>query len=98
MTAEVSALGLTAVIDRRYRWEFVPSIKIHDLPEQCDFFHTARDQFAHLVYDFVDSAAAFGPARPRHDTKRAMHVAALHDRDERGRLLRSERLLANGRL
>ena len=74
------------------------TVKIHDLPEQRNLFHAARNEIAHFIHDFVNGTAAFRPARLRHDAECAVHVATLHDRDKRRRLPRRELLLANHRL
>src|SRR6478752_7887521 len=67
-------------------WKFVPAIKVHDLAEQSDFFHPAGDEFPDFPHDFIDRTAAFLSPGARDDAKRAMHVASLHDRNERRRL------------
>ena len=79
-------------------WKFMPTVKINDLAKQRDFLHSVRDQGEHFGHDLVNAAATLRPARPRHDTKCAAHVATLHDRHERSRLSRRELLFANGRL
>ena len=78
--------------------KFVTAIQIHDLAEKGYFLDSIGDERANFGDDFGNGAAALGTARPRHDAKGAMHVASLHDRDERRRLFRRERLISNGRL
>src|ERR1044072_5545184 len=79
-------------------WKFVTAIQVYDLPEKGDFFHTMRDQVAHLSHDLIDGTASFCAARLRDDAKGAMHVAALHDGDERNGLPRHQLLITNRRL
>ena len=88
-------LQRTLVVDLR---KLVASVEINDLSEKGDFFDAVSDKRANFSDDFVDRAALLRTARLRHNTKGAMHVAALHDRDERRRLFRRERLLMNRRL
>ncbi len=75
--------------------EFVAAVKVHDLPEQRDFFHAALHQSAHLLHDFRNGPRAFHAARGGNDAERAVHVAALHDRDEGRGLPLAQRVLAN---
>src|SRR5260370_14567800 len=76
-------------------WKLVPAIQIHDLTEQREFLHSARQQVAPLAHDFIDRTAALRSARLRDNAEGAMHVASLHDRDKSARLPRGKRLLAN---
>src|SRR5438477_8098909 len=89
---------LSAVIDRRYSGKFVTAIQVHDLTEQGYFLDPSGDESANFRDDFGNDATALGAARPWHNAKSAMHIASLHDRDERRRLFRRERLITNGRL
>ena len=91
---------IPAVIDRRYsyRRKLVAPIQIHDLAEKCHFLHASGNKGANFGDDFRNGAAALGAARAWHNAKGAMHVASLHDRHERRRLLWREGLIANGRL
>src|SRR5205823_13141885 len=73
-------------------------VKINDLSEYRDFLDPLRDESTDFRHDFLDRAAAFGTACPRHDTKGAMHIAALHDGDECRRLFGGNHLITNGRL
>ena len=50
---------------------------------------------ADLANDLGDRSAAFLTARIRDDAERAAHVAALHDRDEGGRLTGFRHMVAN---
>ena len=74
------------------------AIEIHDLAEQRDFLYSLRDERANFGDDFRNGAAALSASRAGHNAKGAMHVASLHDRHERRRLLWREGLIANGRL
>src|ERR1700726_3330055 len=85
----------TFVVDLR---EFVTAIQVDDLSEESAFFHAARDQIACFAHNFPNGTTALGATRLRHDAKSAMHVAALHNRNKRGRLLGREFLFANSRL
>ena len=76
----------------------MPAIEIHDLAEQGYFLDSFGNERANFGDDFGDGAAALGSTRARHNAKGAVHVAALHDRNEGGRLFRRERLISNGRL
>src|SRR5581483_10579770 len=68
--------------------QLMAAIEVYDLTEQGDFLHTIRDQAAHFCHDLVDRTTPFRAACLRNDTKRAMHVASLHDGDERAGLFR----------
>src|SRR5438477_13197143 len=59
--------------------DFVPPEQVHDLTKERDFLDASRDELAHLTHDFFDRPTSFGATRLRHDAKRAMHVATLHD-------------------
>ena len=74
------------------------AIEVHDLAKKSHFLHAMRDEGANFGDDFGNGAAAFRSARARHDTKGAMHVAALHDGNERRGLPWSQRLFTNRRL
>ena len=74
------------------------TVKIHDLPEQSDFFDAARDEIAHLADDFINRTTALRAARLRNDAESAVHVASLHDRDKSRRLPGRQLLVANRRL
>src|SRR4029077_11371817 len=74
------------------------TVEINDLPQQRDFFDSARNQIAHFGHDLVDGPAAFRSTRLRHNAEGAVHIASLHDRDKRRRLARPQLLVANGRL
>ena len=87
--------GVSAPIDSVDRWELVAPIEVHDLSQERDLFHPAIDQFPHFPDHLRDRAAALGPARPRNDAKCAMHVAALHDGNKGGRLLRPQSVFAD---
>jgi hypothetical protein len=76
----------------------VAAIEVYDLAKKSHFLHAMRDEGANFGDDFGNGAAAFRSARARHDTKGAMHVAALHDGNERRGLPWSQRLFANRRL
>jgi hypothetical protein len=76
----------------------VAAIEIHNLSKQRDFFHTVRDQVAHLSRYVGYGSAALRAAGLRDDAKGAMHVASLHDGDECGRLPGRQLLIANRRL
>src|ERR1700686_2520447 len=78
-----------------HRWKFVASEKVHDLAEECHLFHTARHEPTDFAHDFLDGAASLRATRLRYGTKRAMHVASLHDGDERGRLPTRELMVAD---
>src|SRR6478609_6635185 len=80
-----------------HRGEFMPAVEVHDLAKKRDLFYTARDQLSNFANNFVDRTTALPAARPRHNAKCAMHVAALHDRNERGRLPRFQFVVANRR-
>src|SRR5262249_51095885 len=67
------------VVDLR---KFMATIKIYNLPQQGDFFHSARNEMAHFAGDFIDGTAAFRSTRLRHNAECAVHVASLHDRDK----------------
>ena len=54
----------------------------------------SRDERANFGDDLGNGAAALGSARARHDAKGAVHVASLHDRDERRGLLWRQRLIS----
>jgi hypothetical protein len=54
-----------------------------------------RDERTDFVDDLGDGSAAFGAAGLRDDAKSAMHIAALHDGNERGRLFRFQFLFAD---
>ena len=77
--------------------EFVASVEIDDLAEQRHLLDPPVGEGSGFLDDFRDRAAAFGSARRRDDAEGAVHVASLHDRDERGGglLLRGE-MLADG--
>src|SRR5215469_5210271 len=62
--------------------EFVPSVQIHDLTKQSHFLDTAIDQRSNLIDNFLNGAAALMSASERDDAECAMHVAALHNRNE----------------
>ena len=79
-------------VDRR---EFMAAIEIHDLAEQGHFLDPAGDEFTNFAHDLFNRATALRPAGPRHDAKGAMHVAPLHDGNERRGLPRRELLFAN---
>src|SRR5204862_6730377 len=87
LAAEVTSPGANG--------EVVPAIKIDDLPQQGHFLHTARDQILHFVHDLADRSTSLRAPGPRDDTKCAMHVATLHDRNERGRLSRFQLVIAD---
>ncbi len=38
----------------RDRRELVPPVKVHDLSQQRDFFHSVSDELAHFPHDFVN--------------------------------------------
>src|SRR5438874_5102318 len=85
----------TFVVDLR---KFVAAVEVYDLTEYRYFGHAVGNLCADVADSLVNRAAALGAACLRHNAKRAVHVAALHDRDERGCLLRRELLIANRRL
>src|SRR4030095_6683922 len=76
----------------------VAAVQVHDLSKQSNFLHSAPNQTAHFVDDFIDGTASLSAARLRDNTEGAMHVASLHDRNESGRLPGHELLIANRRL
>src|SRR6476620_7859831 len=86
------AFGPAGVNDAGYSGKLVPTIEVHDLAQECHFFYSVIDQSAHFPNDLCNSSAALGAACPRHDAKSAMHVAALHDGNEGGRLPRPQRM------
>src|SRR6266853_1450993 len=51
----------------------------HDLSEQGDLFDAVCHKAFNLFDNLRDGPAAFRAARVRHDAKRAIHLAALHD-------------------
>ncbi len=69
------------------------AVEIDDLAEERDFFHPLRDERPDLGHDLRDGARTFRTARARHDAESAVHVAALHDRDEGGNLFRREQMI-----
>src|SRR5215471_5508312 len=71
--------------------KFVAPVQVDDLTEQSDFLYAAPRQRAHLVNNLPNRSAPFMAARGWNDTESAVHVAALHDRYERGDLPRSEK-------
>src|SRR5439155_23100293 len=71
-------------IDERGLTGIFPAVACDDLPEQRDFFDSGIHESLDFVHDFRDRPAAFAAARVGHDAERAIHVAALHDADERG--------------
>src|SRR4030095_1059551 len=73
------AFGPAGVNDVGYSGKLVPTVKVHDLAQECHFFYSVLDQPAHFPNDLRDGSAALGTARPRYDAKSAMHTAALHD-------------------
>ncbi len=73
----------------------MPPVEIHDLPEQRDFLHALPHERLDLGDDFRDGPGPFRPARARDDAEGAVHVAALHDRDERADLVRREEMIAD---
>src|SRR4051794_7043290 len=77
-------------------WKFMASVEVHDLAEQSNFLHSLRNQGADFIDNLVDRATALCTARLRDDAEGAMHIAALHDRDERRGLLRGELLSPDG--
>ena len=81
--------------DAGYSGKLVPTVEVHDLAQERHFFYSVRDKLAHFAHDFCDRAAALGAARPRHDAKSAMHVAALHDGNKGRRLPRPQRVIAD---
>src|SRR6266516_2608261 len=85
----------TFIVDLR---KFAPAVQIHNLSEQRDFLHSLRDQVANFAHNFINGTAALRATRLWDDAEGATHVAALHDRNESGRLPRCELLLANCRL
>jgi hypothetical protein len=78
--------------------EFVAPIQVDDLTQQGYLFNASRDQGANLVDNLMDGSAPFRAARVGNDAKRAVHIAALHDRHESSYLPRSEQMIANGAL
>src|SRR2546423_3580709 len=77
------------------RREFVATVQVHDLAEERHFLHAARDETANFAHNFLNRSAPLRAAGPRDDAKGAMHIAALHDRDERGRLPLFQFVVAN---
>src|SRR5258708_6124929 len=76
------------------------SITGHDLSEQGDLFDAVRYQPFNLLDNLRNGPAAFRAARVRHDAKRAIHLAALHNADECRNLpvaIRTEHVIADGR-
>ena len=71
------------------------AIQVHDLPKKCHLLHTVRDESANFGDDLSNGAATFRSACARHDAKAPMHIAALHDGNECGGLLRRQRLFTN---
>src|SRR6476620_93581 len=80
------AFGPAGVNDAGYSGKLMPTVEVHDLAQECHFFYSVLDQPAHLPNDLRDGSAALCATRARHDAKSAMHVAALHDGNEGGRL------------
>src|SRR5579884_1512614 len=72
----------------------------HNLAEQRDLLHAARNQFTAFGDDALDAPAAFFAARERNDAERAILIATLHDADERAHGFRSsfavEQMLLDG--
>src|ERR1039458_7621832 len=62
---------------------FTPSVACHNLTEQSNFPPAARNEFPAFGNDVRNRPAAFLAARGRHNAKRAVLVAALHDADKR---------------
>ena len=64
-------------------------------PRSVTSFTPLPNEFTHFAHNLVDRAAALRAARLRHDAESAMHVAALHDRNESRRLARRDLVLAD---
>src|ERR1700722_808371 len=63
--------------------EFVPSVEIHYLTEQGHLLDTLLDQGLDLADDLLEWPASFVSSGERDNAKRAMHIAPLHNGDER---------------
>src|SRR5438477_8230342 len=71
------------------------AVEIYDLSQKRDFFNAVSNKPAYLVHNLRNGTASLGPSCLRHNAKSAVHVTALHNRDERSRLLFGQVLLAN---
>jgi len=76
--------------------EFVPSVKVDDLPEESDFFDSLADELADFFHDVGDCAGAFFSAGIGDNAEGATHITALHDGDEGRGLPRFESVVADG--
>src|SRR4029077_18021920 len=78
------------------RRKFVSPIKVHDLPEQGHLPHTILDQPSHFGNNRLDRTTSFLAPRLRHDAKGTMHIAPLHNGNERRRLPLVRRVITDG--
>src|SRR4030088_3506670 len=78
--------------------KFVSSVHVHDLAKQGYFFDATCRQLLHFGNNFVDWTTALIASGGWHDTKRTMHVASLHDRDESAHRPLRQQMIADGTL
>src|SRR6516165_3210126 len=78
--------------------EFVAPVQVDDLAQQSDFLNAACDQRTHLIDDLLERSAPLRATCGRNNAESAVHVAALHDRDEGSDLAEGEQMIANGSL
>ena len=83
--------GQTAGVDTA-----APAVAGYNLAEERDLAHTAIHEAAAFGRNVVHRPGPLVPARPRHDAKRARHVAALLDGDERGDRAPVQHVVADG--
>ena len=71
------------------------AVEVDDLTEECDLLHAAIREGSDFVGDFLNRPSTLLAARLRHNAKRAVHVAALHDRNKCRDLALFDLLLAD---
>ena len=64
--------------------KLVSTIQIHYLTQQGNLLNAFARQVPNLIDNIFNRATPLCTSRLRHDAKRAVHVAALHNRNERG--------------
>src|SRR6516165_5555649 len=65
-------------------WDVPLAITGNDLPKKSDFLHSLTDQLSAFIQDVGYRSATFLAPSVRHDAKRTILVAALHDADKSG--------------